>query len=53
MDYKKLALAIVRKAKEEKADYHQLLNYWINIFEDSRVNGFSRTKLINEVENKG
>jgi len=40
--YEKIAKAIIRKSNKEISDYRPLLRKWIELFEETRVQGFNR-----------
>jgi len=42
MKYENICNAILKKAKEEKSDYRNLLREWIMLFEKTRVVGWNR-----------
>jgi len=42
MKYENICKAILKKAKEEKTDYRDLMREWINLFEKTRVVGWNR-----------
>lgn len=53
--YKKIVEAIYKKAKEEKLDVRDLIREWARLFEESRVEGFSREEFLDmciEVKDK-
>jgi len=47
--YNKIVRAIFKKCKEEELDERDLIRKWIILFEETRVNDWSRDEFLDEV----
>ena len=47
--YNKIVKAILKKSEEEKIDERDLIRKWIMLFEETRINDWSRDEFLDEV----
>ena len=47
--YQNICEAIIRRACEDEIDFRDLMRQWIQLFENTRVVGFSRDEFLDEM----